>query len=245
MSRKTALALIASLFIFGCGEDPAPPDDSPVTLADAVPEVAPAPADPAPPGVPDEGWTDGEGRLPEVADTFSIAVPGGYDQQLPDQALAGNDAMHPRDAIAAAVAALNTRPDILGEGVVLVAGMDHHGTPIVPEDKNPANLDPTAPAFVADPDALDPATTYADCLGLLQACSMASTTMDGCVNEAPVCTKDKPWEAREHCCPSGALEAYRAQRDAGVPWTEAYLNGLINGIDYFPGLRALYTEGGL
>jgi hypothetical protein len=117
--------------------------------------------------------------------------------------------------------------------------------PVEPDDPDPALLEPGAPAIVVDPTSLDPATTYADCLGMLQSCATRTTTMDGCVDAVPLCTSDQPWLRDEFCCPAGAMDAYRVSRAAGTPWAAAFLDTVIDGIEHFPGLAQLYEEGGL
>ena len=240
MTRHIALLLVA-LVLPSCSRsaDPPPvgPQDSPQLTAAAPGLDAPAPpVSPEPGGAPDPGAVDA---------TFTVTVPGDRDQQLPDEALGGQEVMTPEQAVALALAMLDARAQAVGDGIVLFSGMGQHGVPVEPDDPDPALLEPGEPAIVVDPGSLDPATTYADCLGILQSCAMRSTTMDGCVDAVPGCTTDQPWLRKEHCCPEGALDAYRAARTAGTPWAVAFLENVIDGIGYFPGLTDLYEEGGL
>ncbi len=184
-------------------------------------------------------------RLGDRPPRFSSVMPGGHPQQLPDAALEGAPAVLPRVAVAEALRRLERRREALGDGVVLVAGMDHHGVPMVPESTDPADLAPDTPAILVDPAALDPATTYADCLGVLKFCSTASATMDGCIDAVPECTTERPWEVGEACCPAGAVEGYRAARTGGAPWARAFVESVVNGREHFPGLSEVYDAGGV
>lgn len=240
MTRRFAF-LLAALVLVACDRtDDTPPDLDPAPLLDAAAEAPPpGPVDPVAPADPAKAPTVGDEH------TFTAQLPEGVDQQLPDGALAGQEVMQPEQAIALAVAMLGAREQALGDGIVLFSGMGQHGVPIEPDDPDPALLEPGEPAIVVDPKSLDPGTTYADCLGMLQSCAMRTTTMDGCVDAAPVCATAEPWLRREYCCPAGAMDAYRAARADGTPWAAAFLDTVIDGIEHFPGLTQVYEEGGL
>lgn len=241
MSRSLLWTAGAVFLLSACGVDSAPE-----SLADPAPLGAPVAAlEPSQPAdlVPDA--TDDGVLLGDHAPSFTATLPSGHVQQLPDEALRGEEPMTPEDAIAEALAQLARRADVLGDGVVLVAGMGHHGVPLVPESTDPADLDPDTPAIIADPTSLDAGTTYADCLGMLRFCAERTATLDGCVDAVPTCTSQRPWEAGEFCCPEGATDAYRAARARNVPWVHAFVEELVDGRDHFPGLRAVYEEAGV
>ena len=241
MSRPLIWTAAIVSLLTACGIDSAPESvDDPAPLA--APVAAPAPSQPAG-TVPDP--VDAGVPLADSQPTFTATLPGGAVQQLPDEALQGRPPMTPADAIAAALAQLEGRAEALGDGVVLVAGMGHHGVPLVPESTDPADLDPDTPAIIADPTSIDAATTYADCLGMLQFCAERTATLDGCVGVVPACTSQRPWEASEFCCPSGAVDTYRAARARGVPWAQAFVEEMVNGRKHFPGLQEIYEAAGL
>ena len=144
--------------LVACDQDTSPPDVG-VPLA-GDPTAAGVPSAPAE-LVPDD--VEGAVALNDGGPAFSLTMPGGDPQQLPDEALGGIAPLTPSDAMDEAVRRLERRAEAVGDGVVLAAGMDHHGIPMEPESTDPADLDPDVPALVADPTSLDPATTYADC----------------------------------------------------------------------------------
>ena len=134
------------------------------------------------------GAAPGGGRpLGSDPQKFTRDLPGGHEQQLPDRALGGLDPLTPNEAMEKGIGSLKRRDAQLGEPVVILAGMGPHGVPIVAESTDPADLDPDTPALIIDGTTRDPATTYADCLGLLQVCAERTTTMDGCVDAVSTC----------------------------------------------------------
>lgn len=178
------------------------------------------------------------------ADAYTRPPPDGTAQQVPDKRLAP-DLTSSQAGVASFQAMWDGFRTGYPRGVVLTAGMDHHGVPIVAADPDPAHLEPGVPALLADPSKRDPATAYALCLGMLQHCAEHSATMDGCVAEAPRCATETPWLEVTVCCPTLCLEGYRNLRASGAPWTDAMKEALVDDRNCHPGLAVVFTEANL
>jgi hypothetical protein len=177
----------------------------------------------------------------DARQSFTRAPVDGSVQQIPDGRLLP-DLVTPAVAVQSFQAQWDRYREEHRRGVVLTAGMDHHGVPIAATDPDPAHLPEGVPALISDPSQRDEATAYALCLGLLRHCAEATGSMDACVAAAPRCATDTPWNEGVACCAGPCLDGYRARRANGEAWTDAMLAALVDDHACHPGLASIFTE---
>ena len=91
--------------------------------------------------------------------------------------------------------------------------------------------------LVFDATKADGLTVYADCTATLSRCLETSGgDFTGCVDKAPVCQTDTPWEEGV-CCPRACNEAFRASVSAGASPHDAWLDSFAGTLSCFPGVE--------
>lgn len=88
------------------------------------------------------------------------------------------------------------------------------------------------------PATSDPITAVGTCSDLVTYCvAPPDRTLSDCVVSVKHCATDRPWEESEPCCPAACIDAYQAQRAAGLLPLDAFEKAFFLEPDCFPGVR--------
>lgn len=120
---------------------------------------------------------------------------------------------------------------------VLPGPPDDAWTADVPEEIGEMPLIDGVLGLVFDATLKDGLTVYADCSAHLAQClDDKKGDFAGCVDLAPVCQTDTPWEEGV-CCPRACGEDFRAAVKAGKTPHDAWLDTFAGELSCFPGVE--------
>ncbi len=113
----------------------------------------------------------------------------------------------------------------------------------VPEELGEMPLVDGLLGLVFDGTQRDGITVYADCSATLAQCLEDSKgDFAGCVDRAPVCQTESPWDEGV-CCPRACGETFRASVAGGATAHDAWLDTFAGDLSCFPGVEKR-TAGG-
>lgn len=218
MRADTPLFLLFAVALAACGQ---PFESNPVDGPPAAPNAAePAVPPPAAGVTAADGASDpvasAEGDRDVVPATRTRPMQGDWVQELPDRSVRPSP-LHPRDAMVVARDALAAFKLRNAQPTVLLAGFDHHGTPIAATSPDPADVPPGTPHLVLDLEATrGPVQHWFFCKETIDRCARESGTLTGCVEFASACTTVEPWDEGEECCPRQCLNDYDTRLAEGL-----------------------------
>lgn len=217
--RSILLLSLLACSLVACDAQPPP---------DALPPVpAPPPEgfanDRGPESNPDEALPGTSPRL-GPQNTYTLTMPVGYEQQIPDRGMKGAP-VPPIEAMAQALAAIATLRAAVPEPVVIAAGFDHHGVPAEPTSTDPADVPAGTPHLILDFEATrGPIQSWHICKEVVMDCAVRSGTVDGCLDLMPKCATGTPWEEAGECCPTLCATQYSDRRKAGADAETAWFD---------------------
>jgi len=89
-----------------------------------------------------------------------------------------------------------------------------------------------------DPSASDAITALGGCADLVSYCVSADASVATCVDRAPACATNQPWNESDACCPSACKDAFAKAVSKGEAELAAFDRLFFREPDCFPGVRA-------
>ncbi len=106
------------------------------------------------------------------------------------------------------------------------------------EDGLPLLFEAAGARLVLDLNSRDALTALGACTDWVTNCyAPPERSLDACVEAAPVCATQRPWEEQAPCCPKDCTARYAKARSSGRSETDAFEQVFFLEGDCFPGLK--------